>query len=170
ELKNWNVLPDALPKAIAALAAANPAPAGPESDRPPRAADKAVADWRESIAMAWASRKQPWTIVPEDAPVRIMLFGDYLEPGTATADRTIRDAIAGRGDIRYEFRYYPIDQSCNSYVPRTMFPNACRAAAAAEAAGQIGGMEAFWRMHEWLLTHQAEVSQSGDAAIRAAAP
>ena len=30
-------------------------------------------------------------------------------------------------------------------------PNACRAALAAEAAGLLGGEDAFWRMHSWLF-------------------
>ena len=166
ELKNWNVVPDALPKTVAAVAASNPPAGTPEQDRPAKAGEKAVSDWREAIAMAWPIRKQPWTSVPDSVPVRITIFGDLLEPNTAQADKTIRDAIAGRDDIRYEFRYFPMDQTCNPAAPRTMFPGACRAARAAEAAGQLGGIDAYWAMHIWVATHPQEIN---DTALRAAA-
>jgi len=72
--------------------------------------------------MAWPIRKQAWADIPETAPVKITLWGDLLEPNCAVADKTIRDAIVGRGDIRYEFRYFPFDQACNPALPRTVFP------------------------------------------------
>ena len=31
---------------------------------------------------------------------------------------------------------------------------ACGAAAAAEAAGSLGGNDAYWIMHDWLMTNQ----------------
>lgn len=169
ELKNWNVQPDALPKAIQTLTAANPPPAGPENDRPPKAADKYVADWREAVAMAWPSRKQTWSTADPRAPVQITIFGDLLEPHTAAADRTVREAMAGRSDIYYQFRYFPLEQACNPTLPSTMIPYACRAAGAAEAAGQLWGVDAYWAMHEWITSHQAEVKSGGDTAIRGAA-
>jgi protein-disulfide isomerase len=171
ELKNWNVDPDALPKGVADLAAANPPAAGPETDRPMSASDKYFDDWRDPLnkAMAWPSRKQPWSSADPNAKVKIQIFGDFLEPGTAEADKTVRDAIAGRSDVRYEFRYFPIDPSCNSEASKfvTKFPGSCRAACVAEAAGQVGGIDAYWRMHEWLMTHQDQVKAQGDAALKA---
>ena len=124
-------------------------------------------DVKKTPAMAWPNRKQRWVSVPDTAPVKIQLFGDLLEPNCAQADKTIRDAIAGRGDIQYEFRYFPFDQSCNPSLPRTVFPGGCRAANTAEAAGQLGGIDAYWKMHIWIMEHQKEFS---DAAVRAAAP
>lgn len=157
ELKGWNQ-EDALLNAVArvsAIADASTA-AGPEADQPMRAGDKYVADWREQVAMDWPKRAMSYDQgVPYNAAkVRVQLFGDLLEPNTADADKIIRDYIAGRNDISYQFRYFPIDKTCNPSLPRTLFPLGCRAARAAEAAGQLGGAEAYWKMHLWIAEHQ----------------
>jgi protein-disulfide isomerase/uncharacterized membrane protein len=157
ELKGWNA-PNSLVRAVEILMATNPSPQGPEFDRPPNAGDKAVTDWREFTAQAWPSRTQPWAMGPATAPVKIQVFGDFQEPNTGDVDRIIREAMIGRDDIRYEFRYYPADQSCNPALPRNIYPLGCRAARAAEAAGQLGGPDVYWRMHEWLFFSQKQFS------------
>ncbi len=165
ELKGWNA-EGALTRAVERLSAANLEPAGPDADRPARAADKFVADWRESIAMAWPKRNPNVNLGPENARVKVTLFGDLLEPTTKDADKTIRQAMAGRDDIWYEFRYFPVDKSCNPSLPKTLFPQACRAARAAQAAGVLGGTDVYWKMHEWIQANQKTFS---DAAVKAAA-
>src|SRR5262245_7156315 len=174
ELRGWNADALALRRAVDAVAAAKPDSRGPEEDRPPSAAERnrqeaerILADWRRAPVVDLPAREQPWTSGSETAPVRVILFGDLLERGTAAADRVIRDAAAVRGDIRYEFRYFPLDQSCNPKLPRTTFPLGCSAARAAEAAGQVGGIDAYWRVHVWITEHQREFSE---AALRTAAP
>jgi protein-disulfide isomerase len=99
--------------------------------------------------------------------VKIQIFGDLQEPSTAQIDRTVRDAMAGREDIRYEFRYFPADQSCNPHVQRSPYPLGCKAARIAEAAGQLGGPDVYWRMHDWLMSNQQQFT---DANLRAFAP
>lgn len=166
ELDGWTAAPNALIVAVNTLAAANPEPATAESDRPPRAGDKYVMDWRKKVAMAWPGRKRSWATGPATAQAKIQVFGDLLEPNTAEVDRILRNAAAGREDVSYEFRYYPFDQSCNPNLPRTVFPGGCRAARAAEAAGQLGGAPAYWAMHEWIMNNQQAVT---DANLRAQA-
>ena len=157
ELHGWNV-PNSVTNAVDLLTQAEPTPAGPDSDHPPQAGDKFVADWRDPLipAMDWPKRAQPYELgVPyANAKVHIQVFGDLLEPNTAEADKIIREAIAGRADINYQFRYFPIDKSCNPALPKTLFPLGCRAARAAEAAGQLGGTDAYWKMHLWLEDHR----------------
>lgn len=165
ELKGWNAA-GALSRAVESLAAANPEPQGPEVDRPVKAGDKAIADWREQPAMAWPSRPNLPAMGTANAKVKITIFGDLLEPLTAEADRTIRNAMAGRTDMWYEFRYFPVDKECNPSLPQSMFPGACRAARAAEAANTLGGQQAYWRMHEWIQTNAKTFN---DTTLRAAA-
>lgn len=165
ELKGWSA-ENALTRAVEAVSDTNPEPRGPDADRPLRAGDKYVSDWREQIAMAWPKRKPPMTLGPENAQVKVTLFGDLLEPNTAEADKIIRTAMAGRNDIWYEFRYFPVDKSCNPSLPQTLFPQGCRAARAAEAAGQLGGPAAYWKMHDWVEANQTTFS---DPAAKAAA-
>lgn len=167
EVLGWRSAPDALTKTIREVAATNPPVAGPENDRPPIAAEKFIALWRQGRNMAWPSRQQTWSAVPAGSPVNIQIWGDFLEPGTADLDKRIRGLIAGRDDVRYEFRYFPVDQSCNPNVPQTFIANSCRAVMAAEAAGKLGGATAYWAMHEWLMANQKTFS---DDSLRAAAP
>jgi protein-disulfide isomerase len=159
ELKGWSV-PDSLLSAVVKVTDAQPDPAGPADDHPMRAGDKYVADWREQIAMDWPKRAKPYDVGGPymTAKVKITLFGDLLEPNTAEADKNIRDYIAGRPEISYQFRYYPVDKSCNPSLPKTIFPLGCRAARAAEAAGQLGGTEAFWKMAQWIMNNRANYS------------
>jgi protein-disulfide isomerase len=173
ELKGWAARPDAVTDAVTRLLAAKPEARTAENDHPPRAFAKAVADWREEKAMAWPRRAKPYGMGGDYAArSQVVLFGDFQEAGTATADAAIRAYITGRRDVRYEFRYYPVDRSCNPNIPSNLpLPikdvAGCRAAKAAEAAGQLGGDAAYWGMHEWLMTHQT--SFNDDAALRAEA-
>jgi predicted DsbA family dithiol-disulfide isomerase/uncharacterized membrane protein len=172
ELKGWHLKPDAVAEAVRGLLATNPEPRGPENDRPPRAFAKAIADWREQIAQAWPRRQRPYAFGGTyAAPVQITIFGDFQEVNTAATDRVIRDYILGREDVRYEFRYYPVDPTCNPNIPsndpRFQNVSGCRGARAAEAAGQLGGDRVYARMHEWLMQNQQRIGD--DAALRSAA-
>jgi protein-disulfide isomerase len=108
-----------------------------------------------------------WSIGPDDARARIVAWGDYEQPLTAETDRLIRNIVVSRGDVRYTFRHYPIDRSCNPGTPRTLYENACLAAKAVEAAGTLAGAEGYWAMHAWALENQR--SLSADSLTAAAA-
>ena len=87
-----------------------------------------------------------------DAAARVVLWGDYQERNTRRTDKILRGLIASRGDVMYTFRHYPISTGCNPTLKKPLDdPLACRAALAAEAAGFLGGNDAFWLMHEWLM-------------------
>ncbi len=164
EFKGWHA-PDAVRRAVEALAATNPPALGPENDRPAGAVDKAVADWRDQPLRTLPARAASSPLGPPGARVSVVLWGDYLEPFTAEADAQIRAAVAARTDVRYEFRHFPVDQTCNPWVQTTLHPGACRAARAAESAGRLGGAAAFWRMHALLMAAR----DGSDAGLRAAA-
>ncbi|MHC4948301.1 MAG: DsbA family protein, partial [Planctomycetota bacterium] len=166
EMRGWTV-PGALARTVAEVTASRPVAAGPDADRPPTAADKHVGDWRNSPPKAIAPDEQGWPLGPDDAAVRVVVWSDLQVPMTAELDAGIRRLVGERADTRYEYRHYPVDQACNPSSSRTMYPLGCRAAAAAEAAGRLGGADAYWRMHDWLLANRDRVGD--DAALRAAA-
>ncbi|HEY3245756.1 MAG TPA: thioredoxin domain-containing protein, partial [Phycisphaerae bacterium] len=159
ELRGWNA-PNAMARAVEALAVANPPVLTAEHDQPARASEKYIADWRAQPALKLASTAQPHARGEVDARLRIVVWGDYQDPDTAELDQVVMDFIAGRRDVRYEFRHFPMDKTCNSKIAATVRPRACLAARAAEAAGRIGGPEAFWRLHAWLLQNQSGFSES----------
>jgi protein-disulfide isomerase len=74
--------------------------------------------------------------------------------------------VAQHPEASYTFRHYPFNSDCNPKLKERRHPEACRASQAAEAAGRLGGNDAYWKMHVWLMEHQKEFS---DDALRAAA-
>ncbi|MBI1849649.1 MAG: thioredoxin domain-containing protein [Planctomycetes bacterium] len=159
ELRGWNA-PDAVLRTIATLEAKRPAATTAESDRPALALEKSLGDWREAPTVAMPPDAFPRTLGPDSAPVSIVVFGDYQEPYTAEVDRTCRTMVKVRSDVRYAFRHYPVDQQCNGTAEKTLHPLACLAARAAEASAALGGIEAFWKMHDWLMTHQGDFNKA----------
>jgi protein-disulfide isomerase len=55
--------------------------------------------------------------------------------------------------IRYTFKNFPGDKSCNDKLYKTFFEFGCLTARAAEAAGKLGGEAAYWKMHDWLMNN-----------------
>ncbi len=157
---------NAVTRAVESLAMQNLPPMTCDQDQPPPAMVKVVSDWREGPPRMLPPDPQSWPQGDPSAPLRVVLWGDYQEPYTAKADAMIRKFLATQPKTYYEFRHYPVNQLCNPAGSTTKHPLACRAAAAAEAAGMLGGAEAYWHMHDWLMTSQQTFN---DAALRDAA-
>ncbi len=82
-----------------------------------------------------------------EAPVTLIEYGDFECPYCGEAEVTIQHLLDAFGnDLRYVWRHLPLND---------VHPNAQVAAEAAEAAG---AQDAFWEMHDRLLTHQDELS------------
>ncbi len=78
-----------------------------------------------------------------DAPVTLVVYGDYEHPRSAKAHESIRQIQQDIGDVvRYVFRNFPLAR---------LHSNALHAAFAAEAASLQGK---FWPMHDQLYQHQ----------------
>lgn len=154
ELKGFTA-PNALIRAVDALAKTNPAPATADNDRPPLAADRYIADWREAPAATMPERFARRWLGDTAAPTSIILVGDYMEPGTFEVDAELRAlAVRPGAGFRYNFIQFPMNQDCNPQISFTKFPKTCTAARAAEAAFRVGGTDGFWRMHEWLMNNR----------------
>ena len=160
ELKGWQA-PTALRRTIEEVAAANPPARKAGSDIPAFAQDKYVSDWQDSPRQNLPPDRVPHYFGntqarPGDPLVDIVVWGDYQEQNSAMVDGAIRAYLAGRSDLRYHFRHYPVDPACNKTLPpnvpeTSIHLRACWAAQAAEAAGKVGGEESFLRAHEWLM-------------------
>jgi Na+/H+ antiporter NhaA len=79
---------------------------------------------------------------PDTALVTIVEYGDFECPYCGQAEPVLRELLAGHGDVRYVWRHLPLTD--------------VHAAAqlAAEAAEAAADQDAFWDMHDLLLTHQ----------------
>ncbi|MGV9342987.1 Na+/H+ antiporter NhaA [Streptomyces sp. NPDC003688] len=79
---------------------------------------------------------------PLDAPVTVVEYGDFECPYCGQAEPALRDLLAGDEDVSYVWRHLPLHD---------VHPHAQLAAEATEAAAR---QDAFWPMHDVLLTHQ----------------
>ena len=83
-----------------------------------------------------------------DGPRTLIVYGDYADPHTRDAYRTVQMLEAGRTPLRFVFRHLP-----NTEV----HADALAAAVAAEAAADQGR---FWDMHDLLLAAQDQLSKA----------
>ncbi len=150
---------EALTRTVREVLRHDPPPATARVDQPPPAVEKYIADWQLGRRKLPPADKRPWAFGPEDAKVEIVVWGDYQEPNTAELDELVRELVWERADVRYHFRHYPVNKACNPTTPVDKHPLACLGAKAAETAAELGGTDAYWRMHVWLLEHQAELSE-----------
>lgn len=91
-----------------------------------------------------------WRLGPVQAPIRIVMFTDYQCPDCRLFESRVMDIVESRDDVSLSVKHFPFNTACNQYA-RNLHGNACMAARAAEAAGILGGNEAFWKMHKWLF-------------------
>jgi hypothetical protein len=54
----------------------------------------------------------------------------------------------------YVVRHFPFSSVCVPQIKANDRPHACDMAKAAEAAGQIAGVEAYFKVHDWLMANQ----------------
>jgi len=82
------------------------------------------------------------------ATVAIVEFSDFQCPFCVQAFRDLRDLVRARPEVSLVFRHYPLDAACNGHLKRSLHPDACLAACAAECAGRQGR---FWEYHDVLF-------------------
>jgi len=91
-----------------------------------------------------------------DAKVAIVEFSDFQCPFCVQAFRDLRRLVRGRRDVSLVFRHFPLDATCNVHVKRTLHPDACLAACAAECAGRQGR---FWQYHDVLFENNEHLDR-----------
>jgi protein-disulfide isomerase/uncharacterized membrane protein len=165
-LLGWSA-PDAIARVVAAVAATDPPPRRIEDDLKPRAAVKFVSEWQVIPPRAAPPPVNDWSLGPADAAARIVMFGDPQQADTRTLYGMIRAALSTRPDARFSYRHMIVHPDCNPAIKTPLSPHSCRSALAVEAAGQLGGPQAFWATLDWILEHQGEYS---DVALLEAAP
>jgi len=93
---------------------------------------------------------------PEDAPVTLVVYGDFQCPHCARAHRVLPRVLKRLGErVRFVFRHFPLAES---------HPDAVHAAEASESVAAQAGEDAFWRMHDLMYDHQRDSDDSLDDA------
>ena len=158
-----------IPRAIAAISRENPAPRTCAADRPRPGQERLLSLWLAGPQFPLSRHAARWTLGPPDAPHRVVLSICYQSEYSPRFSRVACEWATRRSDVRIEVWHFPLSRQHNLAYARTKGPDHADAydmALVAEAAGQLGGNETFWKMHRWLLEHQAEFSMD---AVRAAA-
>ncbi|HYU30631.1 MAG TPA: vitamin K epoxide reductase family protein [Thermoanaerobaculia bacterium] len=112
--------------------------------------------------------QRPLAVRPDD-PMRgtlsaahtVVVFSDFQCPACRSfAEFSERELLPRFGSrLRIVYKHYPLEQECNPGLTHTLHPQACEAAFAAEAARELGGDQAFWKIHDLLFAHQEALSQ-----------
>lgn len=95
------------------------------------------------------------------APHTVVVFSDFQCPGCLSfAEFSERELLPRFGDqLRIVYKHFPLEPECNQVMQQAVHEQACEAAQAAEAAREMGGNEAFWRMHDLLFARQGGLAE-----------
>ncbi len=108
-------------------------------------AEKASREYEQGPVQAFNLKGAPFK-GPAEAPIRVVAFSDFLCPYC----RSIAGAFASylpqsANRVVLYFKNYPLEQSCNPHVSRTVHPGACNLALGAVCAQDQGK---FWAYHD----------------------
>ncbi len=128
-----------------------------------------IKQWQSVIAdpeyVRWNHDRQPAAALPEianepergnpDAPHTVVAFLDLQCPACRNAHDRLDKVLAKYPHlIRVRYRHFPQDETCNAEFTRAGHPEACSAARAVEAAGAVGGVDAYVGMIERCYRNQ----------------
>ena len=128
-----------------------------ETVAPPSAAGKLVEDWRVRRTRTLpGERDVSWL---GNGSIDVVVWSDYQAGITKEIDSEIKDLMNRNQNVRYAFRHYPIDESCNAGVSgaSTKYEGSCYLAKLVEAVGVLSGDKLRWSMHDWILVQPAPV-------------
>ena len=92
------------------------------------------------------------------APVAIVEYSDLQCEHCRKNHIILKDLLARRPkEVRVIYRHFPLDESCNEAVPRTIHRQACRAAEAAECAARQGR---FAEMIDQIFDNQSQLFEA----------
>ncbi|HLH17734.1 MAG TPA: DsbA family protein [Bryobacteraceae bacterium] len=129
-----------------------------DADVDPKELERQQQEFMENL-----TRGDPPTLGPRNAPATIVVFSDFQCPYCSRLAQTLRNVSSAEpSSIRVVYHYFPL--SIHRWA---------REAAESAACAKRQSNEAFWRVHDFLFAHQAELSHEnlrkqlfeGDAPI-----
>ncbi len=134
---------------------------------PPTAKNKLVEDWRRGRTFNLPGHEGlSWL---GDGPIEFVVWGDYQAQISGELDGEIQRFINDdNARIKYSFRHFPVDESCNGGVDNmsTKYDGSCMLSKLVEAVNLLAGSEERWAMHDWILSQSNPVDL--DEAIQRA--
>jgi len=87
-----------------------------------------------------------------NASVWLVEFGDFQCPFCGRAAPIVKRLLQDfPGRLAFVWKHFPLDYACNPVMRTQLHPEACKAAEAAECAGEQGK---FWEYHDKLMENQ----------------
>ncbi len=145
-------------------------PRSPHGDRPQGRIARLVERWRDQETIAFPPNLTGGRIGPAEADRELVLIIDYANPYSIGMNQLARTLVEERTDCAYRVVVYPLSKELNpkfSGWKADFYGPSTEMARLVMAASELGGQDAFWEMHEWILAHQENFDE--DAAIAAAA-
>ena len=104
---------------------------------------------------------------PADAAIKVVEFADFMCGGCQAASGALRSYFAQQGaDISLTFKNFPLEQTCNPAIGRTIHNGACELALGAICASEL---QMFWPYHDrifsraWQSATRQDVIENGVA-------
>lgn len=156
---------EVLTRAVAAVAAQNPPPGDATQDFPAGRLEKYVNDYfDDNVTLRYVrlgTDRFKASLGPDNAPADIQVFLSYKNPNAKAVQARI-DAIVEKhpDNVRVTYRNFPVTQAAFPKVWEKVDEGeqTYTMAKAAEAAGQLGGLDAFMAIHRFNLQNQASWS------------
>lgn len=94
-----------------------------------------------------------------NATIIVEEFSDFECPACRAAQAYVKPILAEFKDqIRFEYKHYPLNASCNNGVGQTVHYNACEASYASECAND---QNQFWEFSDWMFANQSSLTNGG---------
>ena len=130
---------------------------------PRREAQTAVDSFFSTEARPVAVSPANPTFGPADAPITIIKFSDFQCPACKLGAYSLHPVLQRYKDkIRFVFKNFPLDPSCNREMPRPLHEHACKAAYVGFCANKAGKFE---QVYHALFDHQDEFDAKGPVAL-----
>ena len=126
---------------------------------PPSANEKLVEDWRRGhVHPNRLFGHSSWLGSGE---YEVVVWGDYHSNFSTELDTTIRKMMKDNPHIKYAFRQFPVDELCNQNAGSFQSQNegSCFTARALESVAVLGGDEARWDFHRWLVENRNSLQE-----------
>ncbi|MCH2148807.1 MAG: thioredoxin domain-containing protein, partial [Phycisphaerales bacterium] len=94
----------------------------------------------------------------KDAPVKVVMISDYQCPDCYRYEEQIMKILEQRDDVSLSVKHFPFSTDCNPHMTSNKHRVACQAAWGAEAAGILGGDDAFWGIHRWMFAQKGQIN------------
>lgn len=98
---------------------------------------------------------------PQQASIRLVMWLGYQCVDCQRLEKEVQDLLKDPTlSLSLTIKHFPLNSDCNPNAPGRHHGNACWAARAAEAAGILGGTDAFWRMSDWIFAQKGDFSNA----------